>query len=115
MRAMSIRSDDVARLRDRALSWANRLSLRPRVVRVQAMRNKWGSCSTGGTITLASDLAGCNSRVQDVVIVHELLHLRVRNHGKLFRTLMTVYVPYWQELNTSRRSLTVPSERSDRR
>ncbi len=97
---MGIRSDDVVRLRERAFSWATRLALRPRVVRVQAMRHKWGSCSTGGIITLASDLAGCDPRLQDVVIVHELLHLRVRNHGKLFRTLMTVHVPYWQELDT---------------
>ena len=96
---MCIRSDDVARLRERAFSWAKRLSLSPRVVRVQAMRHKWGSCSTSGIITLALDLAGSDPRMQDVVIVHELLHLRVRNHGKLFRTLMTMHVPYWQELS----------------
>ena len=95
---MGVRSDDITRLRERAFFWAKRLSLRPRIVRVQVMRHKWGSCSTGGTITLASDLAGCESRVQDIVIVHELLHLRVRNHGKLLRALMTVHVRFWQEL-----------------
>lgn len=96
--AMTIRSEEIASLRERALIWAKRLSLQPRVVRVQAMRRKWGSCSTSGTITLAADLAACDSRVQDVVIVHELLHLRVQNHGKLFRTLMTAHVPYWKDI-----------------
>jgi predicted metal-dependent hydrolase len=27
------------------------------------------------------------------VIVHELLHLRVRNHGKLFRSLVNAHLP----------------------
>ncbi|BDE06833.1 hypothetical protein WPS_21090 [Vulcanimicrobium alpinum] len=79
------------------------------------MHQKWGSCSTSGIITLASDLAGCDSRVQDVVIVHELLHLRVHNHGKLFRTLMTVHVPYWQKLNiVAPEFVAGASKRSDR-
>ncbi len=35
---------------------------------------------------------------QEYVIVHELLHLRVPNHGKLFRTLMLLYLPDWEDL-----------------
>jgi predicted metal-dependent hydrolase len=66
-------------------------------VRVQRMTRKWGSCSTGGIITLARDLADQSPRFQDFVIAHELLHLRVRNHGKVFKALMSVYVPDWRE------------------
>jgi predicted metal-dependent hydrolase len=33
---------------------------------------------------------------QDYVIVHELLHLRVPNHGKLFKSLLTAYLPGWR-------------------
>jgi hypothetical protein len=68
------------------------------------MRNKWGSCSTKGTITLAKDLAEKESRFQDYVIVHELLHLRVPNHGRLFKALMSAQVPGWRNIqkNVSR-------------
>lgn len=96
--AVEIETVAMACLRRRVSYWAERLSLKPRAVRVQSMTRKWGSCSTTGTVTLASDLAGCDERLQDVVIVHELLHLRVRNHGKLFRALMTTHVPHWQDL-----------------
>jgi predicted metal-dependent hydrolase len=90
----------VAVLRKRVDYWAKRLRLQPRVVRIQPMTRKWGSCSTAGTVTLAKDLAAHPARFQDVVIVHELLHLRVRNHGKLFRALMGTHVPQWRHLSS---------------
>ena len=69
------------------------------------MTRKWGSCSTSGVITLAADLADQRPDFQDFVIAHELLHLRVPNHGKLFKTLMTAYLPGWKELDVRRRCI----------
>lgn len=83
-------------LRAKAFAWAARLKVEPRVVRVQRMSRKWGSCSTSGIVTLANDLAEESLEFQDFVIAHELLHLRVPNHGKLFKALMTVHVPDWR-------------------
>lgn len=60
------------------------------------MKQKWGSCSTRGTVTLAHDLADTPGAFQDFVIVHELLHLRVPNHGKVFKALMGLHVPDWR-------------------
>jgi hypothetical protein len=60
------------------------------------MTRKWGSCSTAGTITLARDLIHEESRFQDFVIAHELLHLRVPNHGKVFKALMSLHIPDWR-------------------
>ena len=80
-------------LRRRVKVWAQRLKVSPRVVRVQPMTRKWASCSSAGTITLASDLVGKDYDFQDYVIVHELLHLRVPNHGRLFKALLTVHIP----------------------
>ena len=83
--------------------WARRLNVHPRYVRVQRMTRKWGSCSTSGVITLADDLAGQEKDFRDFVIVHELLHLRVPNHGRLFKALLTAYVPDWKEQDIKRR------------
>lgn len=89
-------------LRRRALAWAVKLRVNPRVIRVQDMRRKWGSCSSAGTVTLASDLVDQDQRFQDFVIAHELLHLRVPTHGRLFKALMSAYVPGWRELDGQR-------------
>ncbi len=77
--------------------WAERLRVPTPRVRIRDMTRKWGSCSTAGTITLATDLGYQDIGFQDFVIAHELLHLRVPNHGKLFKALMTAHVPDWTE------------------
>jgi len=33
----------------------------------------------------------------DYVIVHELLHMKVPNHGKLFKSLMFAFLPDWEK------------------
>ena len=83
--------------------WVRRLKVRPPRVRVQQMSRKWGSCSTSGYITLASDLADQEPGFQDFVIAHELLHLRVPNHGKLFKALLAAHVPGWKKYEIEKR------------
>ena len=92
-------TDDQRRkaIRERVDYWVQRLKVQPPRLRVQPMKRKWGSCSTAGNITLASDLADQEPGFQDFVIAHELLHLRVPNHGKLFKALLAVHVPDWRK------------------
>ena len=90
-------------IRERVEIWAQRLNVRPRRVRVRHMTRKWGSCSTSGILTLAADLADHEPGFQDFVIAHELLHLRVPNHGRLFKVLLTAHVPDWQRYGVARR------------
>lgn len=72
-------------------AWAQRLRVRPQVVQVRRMRRKWGSCSARGRVTFAADLLGQHPDFRKRVIVEELLHLRLPNHGKLFRTLLRAH------------------------
>jgi predicted metal-dependent hydrolase len=40
----------------------------------------------------------------DCVIAHELLHLRVPSHGRIFKALMTVHIPNWRTFDVARRT-----------
>ena len=91
-----------ARLKRRVDFWVVKLRVMPRVVRVQRMTRKWGSCSVAGVITLAIDLDDEEQSFQDFVIAHELLHLKVPNHSRLFKALMSVYVPDWRSRDIRR-------------
>jgi len=93
-----------ARLKRRVDHWAVKLRVMPSHVRVQRMTRKWGSCSTAGTVTLANDLDDQSESFQDFVIAHELLHLKVPNHGRLFKALMTTHVPNWRAQDIWRRT-----------
>ena len=83
-------------------AWAERIGVSPRRVQVQTMRKKWASCSTSGTVTLSRDLLAESAEFRTFVIVHELLHLQVPNHGRLFRRLMKAFVPGWERVAVGR-------------
>ena len=83
----------VAAFKAQVTQWAQKLRVRPRQVRIQRMRRKWASCSTGGTVSFSTDVLAERPAFREYVIVHELLHLKVPNHGKLFKTLLRAYLP----------------------
>lgn len=88
-------------LRRRAMGWAVKLKVNPEQVQIKRLPGKWGSCAPGGVVTLAEDLATQADDFQDYVIVHELLHLKYRDHGRQFKAMMTALVPNWRELELS--------------
>lgn len=73
--------------------------MEPNRIQVRKMKSKWSSCSSRGNIILSSDLMGLPRDVVEYAIVHELLHLKVPNHGRTFKVLLSVYLPQWEELH----------------
>ena len=72
--------------------WADKLEVKVAWLGVRAMRNKWASCSTSGYLNFNSELLDFDQEIWDYVIVHELLHFSVPNHGRLWKSLMTAYL-----------------------
>ena len=63
------------------------------------MSNKWASCSTAGKLNFNPELLSFDSDVADFVIVHELLHFFVPNHGKLWKSLMRAHLGDYESLD----------------
>lgn len=59
------------------------------------MPKKWASISTSGRLTLDSALLRLPRRLGEYVVVHELLHLLVPNHGPVLRSFLAAYLPDW--------------------
>ncbi|MGB2928596.1 MAG: M48 family metallopeptidase [Desulfobacterales bacterium] len=91
-----LRSKD--QFKTQVIKWAEKINVNPRQVRVQKMTKKWASCSTNGWVCFSTDLLKEPQAFQDYVIVHELLHLQVPNHGKLFKSLLNAYLPEWDKI-----------------
>lgn len=60
------------------------------------MSNKWASCSNSGNVSFAEQLLDERREFGEYVIVHELLHMKIPNHSKLFKSLLRIYLPDWR-------------------
>lgn len=79
-------------LKSEVVAWARRIGVEPKEIHVRSMSRKWGSCSTAGRLTLDTELACQPAEFRREVIVHELIHLKIPNHGRLFRALLRAYL-----------------------
>jgi predicted metal-dependent hydrolase len=84
------------RMREEIRRWAEKIGVKPKRIQIQRMTRKWASCSETGRVCFSTQLLDEEPGFREVVIVHELLHLQVPNHGKLFKSLMNAYLPEWE-------------------
>lgn len=80
--------------------WQERLKVEPTRIRIKKMKNKWSSCSSKGNVTFNSEIAILPKEIAEYVILHELLHLIVPNHGKTYKVLLSAYLPNWEMLHS---------------
>lgn len=85
-------------LQGRVMDWAEKIGVTVEEIHVRKTSRKWASCSTAGRLTFGADVLKLESDLADYIIVHELLHLRVPNHGKLWKSLMRAYLGDYEAL-----------------
>ena len=89
--------NDSEDLKNAVRGWADRMGVEVREVHLRDMRRKWASISTSGRLTLNTDLLDLPEALGEFVIVHELVHLLAPNHGRVFKSFMSAYLPDWEE------------------
>ena len=63
------------------------------------MTTNWGTCNTKtGKIWINLQLAKKPFECLDYVLLHELAHLRVKDHGPAFIAILDEYMPYWRDV-----------------
>ncbi|RRJ95332.1 M48 family peptidase [Opitutaceae bacterium TAV4] len=67
-----------------------------REVSVRNQRTRWGSCTTGGVISLNWRLIQTPDSVRDYIIYHELMHLKEMNHSARFWARVEEVCPAWR-------------------
>jgi predicted metal-dependent hydrolase len=51
---------------------------------IRNQKTRWGSCSSKDNISLNVKLVCLPEKLMDYIILHELVHTRVKNHGKTY-------------------------------
>jgi predicted metal-dependent hydrolase len=77
----------------RVAEFARRNGFEPKQIKITSARTRWGSCSPDGTLNFAWRLVMAPLVVVDYVVVHELAHLRVRNHSRRFWKVVESILP----------------------
>ena len=81
-----------AYLSERLNTLAKRHGFQYKKVSFKSMMTRWGSCSAKNNISLNILIAQLPKELQDYIILHELLHTRIKNHSKIFWTELDILI-----------------------
>jgi len=75
-------------------AWAERLGVELGELQLRPMKRAWASCSTRGRVTFDTELLAQPAQFRREVIVHELLHLKLRtsHRTRLFKVLLKAHL-----------------------
>lgn len=94
-RARDVLPQRLAKIAER-LSWVRESP----PLSIRRMSRQWGSCSPTGRIALNLGLVRVPTECIDYVLLHELCHLRVHNHGRAFYRLLDMHLPDWRRIKS---------------
>jgi predicted metal-dependent hydrolase len=78
--------------------WEQRLNVRVRGYYLRRMKTRWGTCNyRTGHVRLNTELVTKPAYLLEYVLVHEMVHLIVPNHGARFVALMNEHYPSWRD------------------
>ena len=81
---------------ERVAEFSKRYNFIPKQVKISSAKTRWGSCSPDGTLNFTWRLIMAPLPVVDYVVVHELVHLRVKNHSQKFWKAVETIMPEYK-------------------
>jgi len=80
---------------ERVKQYSQQYNFTPKQVKISSAKTRWGSCSSSGTLNFTWRLVMAPLDVIDYVVVHELVHLRVKDHSsKFWKAVEAIYPEY---------------------
>ncbi len=89
----------VEKITPRVRKWAKVMNLNYKELRFERMAKRWGSCTPQNRIVLNVEAVKLPYRLIDYLVVHELAHIRVKNHSKAFWAEVARYLPNYRTLD----------------
>ena len=82
-----------AELPERVAYYSRVMGLTPTGVKINGAKTRLGSCGAKNSLNFSFRLMAFPQPAIDYVVVHELAHIRHKNHGPLFYALIAQYLP----------------------
>ena len=79
--------------------WQEKMKVKVKELGIKKMKTKWGTCNEEAKrIWLNFELVKKPLNCIEYIVVHELVHLKVRNHNNKFVAYMNYFLPEWKQL-----------------
>ncbi len=78
---------------ERVRYYSRQLGLWPKKIRITSARSRYGSCSPDNSLSFTFRLVMAPYPMIDYVIVHELAHIKIKNHSRTFWNFMEEIMP----------------------
>ena len=82
--------------RQRVDFYSHELNLRAKSVKITSANKRWGSCSADDNLSFSFRLIMAPPDIIDYVIVHELMHIKEKNHSAAFWKLIEAIMPEYK-------------------
>ena len=105
----ALRRQAKAHLPQRVAYWAGVMGVRPTGIRITSARTRFGSCSGKNSLCFSLYLMAYPPEAIEYVVVHELAHIRHKNHGPAFYAEVERYLPDWRQRQTLRNRCSPPT------
>ena len=87
-----------ARLQPVIQKWSRVLGVSLTEWKIKKMKTKWGSCNKEARrVWFNLELAKVDDYCLDYIVLHELAHLKHRNHGKEFTNILDINMNDWAQ------------------
>jgi predicted metal-dependent hydrolase len=96
-RIAGLKRQAAEQLPKRVAYYAGIMGVRPTGVKITSARTRWGSCSGKNGLNFSFLLMLVPPAAIDYVVVHELAHIRVKNHGAEFYREIERYLPDYKQ------------------
>ena len=95
LRAMAEKAKEI--IPPKVERWSRVMGLVPTGITITSARTRYGSCSGKNRLSFSCFLVNYPDAAIDLVVVHELCHIRDKNHGPGFYALLSRYLPDHKE------------------
>ena len=85
------------KITERVDSYSHRFQLFPEGIRITSARSRWGSCSPDNQLSFCWRIIMASLAVIDYVLIHELVHIREKNHSKKFWNYLESVLPDYKK------------------
>ena len=93
------RAKATERIQPRIKKWSKQTGLPFKELKIRKLDKRWGSCTPSNTILINIDAIKLPFSLIDYLIVHELVHTKIKNHSKEFWAELSKHIPNWKELD----------------